>query len=98
MPGTRSDAITTAFDALAGLERLGETVDDDWQYVVDLARAWRLKLEAAAAAAGDEPLADDRTHAIEVAAVEAASITDPHRAIDWLSTLPQIVLLALGDG
>jgi hypothetical protein len=95
MPGTRSDAITVALDALSGLERLGETVEDDWQYVVDLARAWRLKLEAAA---DDEPLADERTHAIEVAAAEVASITDSHRAIDWLSTLPQVVLLALGDG
>ena len=27
----------------------------------------------------------------------AAAITDPHRAIDWLSTYPQVVLIALGE-
>jgi hypothetical protein len=24
-------------------------------------------------------------------------VTDPHRAIDWLSTLPQVALAALGE-
>jgi hypothetical protein len=28
---------------------------------------------------------------------EASSIADPHRAIDWLSTLPQVALAALGE-
>ena len=28
---------------------------------------------------------------------EARLISDPHRAIDWLSTLPQVVLVALGE-
>lgn len=28
---------------------------------------------------------------------EAGRITDPHRAIDWLSTLPQVALAALGE-
>ena len=32
--------------------------------------------------------------AIELAIDEAGLIRDPHRAIDWLSTLPQVVLLA----
>ena len=31
------------------------------------------------------------------AVTEADSIQDPHRAIDWLSTFPQVVLLALGE-
>jgi hypothetical protein len=94
MPATRSDAITLALDALSGLEQLGETIGDDWQYVVDLARAWRLKLEALASL---DPLTDASWRAIETAAAEAAAITDPHRAIDWLSTLPQVVVLSL-DG
>jgi hypothetical protein len=94
MPGTRSDAIAIALDALSALERLGENVGDDWQYVVDLARAWRLKLENAS---DDRPLTDEALQAIEVAAAETAAITDPHRAIDWLSTFPQLVLLVLGD-
>ena len=28
---------------------------------------------------------------------EIGRISDPHRAIDWLSTFPQVVLLALGE-
>ena len=28
---------------------------------------------------------------------EVGLITDPHRAIDWLSTFPQVVLLAAGE-
>jgi hypothetical protein len=95
MPVARPDVIAVALDAFAILERLGETVGDDWQYVIDLARTWRPKFEAASTG---EPLTDDQTRAIEVAAAEATTITDPHRAIDWLSTFPQVVLLVLGPG
>ena len=35
--------------------------------------------------------------AIDEAIVEIGSIADPHRAIDWLSTFPQVVLLAIGE-
>ena len=35
--------------------------------------------------------------AIDRAIDEIGLITDPHRAIDWLSTFPQVVLLALGE-
>ena len=28
---------------------------------------------------------------------EAGRITDPHRAIDWMSTLPQVALAAVGE-
>jgi hypothetical protein len=93
MPGTKSDALTVVLDALAGLERQGETIEDDWQYVIDLTRTWRLKLERLGSA---DPITDVQAEAIGVVAAEAAAITDPHRAIDWLSTLPQIVLLAIG--
>ena len=34
--------------------------------------------------------------AIERAIAEIGRITDPHRAIDWLSTFPQVVLIAAG--
>ena len=93
MPGTRAESIALALDALSRLQELGETVEDDWQYVVDLGRAWRLQLEAAETG---EPLTEGAGRALEVAAAEAASITDPHRAIDWLSTFPQLVVLVLG--
>ena len=35
--------------------------------------------------------------AIDRAIDEIGRIADPHRAIDWLSTFPQVVLLALGE-
>jgi hypothetical protein len=35
--------------------------------------------------------------AIDRAVVEIGLIRDPHRAIDWLSTFPQVVLLALAE-
>jgi hypothetical protein len=35
--------------------------------------------------------------AIDAAVGEIARISDPHRAIDWLSTFPQVTLLALGE-
>ena len=35
--------------------------------------------------------------AIDRAIEEIDLITDPHRAIDWLSTFPQVVLLAPGS-
>jgi hypothetical protein len=37
------------------------------------------------------------TAAVDAAIAEIDAIADPHRAIDWLSTFPQVVLLALGD-
>jgi hypothetical protein len=35
--------------------------------------------------------------AIDELIAEVDRITDPHRAIDWLSTLPQAALVALGE-
>ena len=35
--------------------------------------------------------------AISRAVGEIGRISDPHRAIDWLSTFPQIVLITLGE-
>ena len=50
-----------------------------------------------AGARGDEPAGAEAERAIAALAEEAARITDPHRAIDWLSTLPQVALAALGE-
>jgi hypothetical protein len=89
------DASTSALTLLA---RRGEDVADEWQYVVDLESAWTARFEEVVGARGSEPVGVDVTAAVERAAEEARLITDPHRAIDWLSTFPQIVLLALGEG
>ena len=88
------DRVTDAYDALGAL---GEEIEDEWSYVNDLARAWRARFDAVAAARGDDPLPDARPRRSIAPIDEVARIEDPHRAIDWLSTFPQVVLLALGE-
>ena len=97
MLDTVRTAIDRALEALDALQLLGEEVEDEWTYVTELADAWRTRLDAVAAARGEEPLDAERTAAIDRAVAEAGRIEDPHRAIDWLSTFPQIVLVALGE-
>ena len=90
-------------DALARLAALGETIADEWTYIHDLETVWVARLRAVAAAgAGAEPSSPGPAPAELEAAVdrlvaEADLVTDPHRAIDWLSTLPQATLVALGE-
>lgn len=88
------DRATTALDALA---RKGEAIEDEWQYVYDLEAAWRARLDEVASARSVEPVEPAVATAVDLAIVEAEAIEDPHRAIDWLSTFPQVVLLALGE-
>jgi hypothetical protein len=97
MPDTVRTALARALDALDGLQERGEEIDDEWTYVNDLAAAWRNRLEAVIDARGDEPLAEARATAVDRAIDEVALITDPHRAIDWMSTFPQVVMLAVGE-
>lgn len=92
--GAALDRAATALDALA---RRGEAIEDEWLYVTDLERVWRDHLDEVAAARGPEELDATLATAIEEAIAETERITDPHRAIDWLSTFPQVVLLALGE-
>jgi hypothetical protein len=94
---TIADLMTRATTGLDRLVALGETVEDEWQYVTDLATAYRARFAAVAAARGGEVADEPIGRAIDLVVEEAGSIEDPHRAIDWLSTLPQIVLLAVGE-
>jgi hypothetical protein len=96
-PDTVSAAIDDALETLDSLSSLGEDVEDEWQYVQDLAEAWRERFEEVAVARAGEPLSTERGAAVARACAEAASISDPHRAIDWLSTFPQVVFVALGE-
>ena len=96
-PATVAEAIDRALSAYAQLTELGEEIDDEWSYVNDLSSAWRDRLEAIAAARADAELPAATDAAIDRAIDEIARITDPHRAIDWLSTFPQVTLLALGE-
>lgn len=97
MPETIQPAIDRALDAYAALAELGEEVEDEWSYVNDLADAWRSCLEEVADRRGAEPAPDVVSAAIDRAIAEIDLIADPHRAIDWLSTFPQVVLLAFGE-
>jgi len=96
---TRGAALAASLEALDRLAALGEDVEDEWTYVTALAEAGRKRLRTAAGPDPTAPLAPVRAVAVAAAADEAARITDPHRAIDWLSTVPAVVELALaGEG
>ena len=94
---TIAGAIERALSAYAELTELGEEIEDEWSYVSDLAGAWRERLEQVAATRGDAGIDEATDDAIDRSIDEIARITDPHRAIDWLSTFPQVTLLALGE-
>lgn len=97
MPSTVAEAVERARSAMAVLRSLGEQVADEWQYICDLDDGWGERLASVAASRGGEILTPAATSAIERAAAETALIADPHRAIDWLSTFPQVVLFALDE-
>jgi hypothetical protein len=90
-------AMDRALDAYTALTELGETIEDEWSYVTDLSEAWRTRLDLVASSRGQEPTSEVVSSAIDRAIDEIGLITDPHRAIDWLSTFPQVVLVALGE-
>ena len=97
MSDTIPNLIGRALEAYADLQALGEAVEDEWSYVNDLADAWRARLEAVAAAHAGESVGEPMIAAVDRAAQEIGRIEDPHRAIDWLSTFPQVVLVTLGE-
>ncbi|HEY7936259.1 MAG TPA: hypothetical protein VID26_03930 [Candidatus Limnocylindrales bacterium] len=87
--------LESAVAAEEALAELGETIEDEWSYVNDLRQAWTDRLdEVAAGPTGAREASPEIVDAIELAIEEAGLVHDPHRAIDWLSTLPQVVLLA----
>jgi hypothetical protein len=89
----RTEVIDRAVAAYRALGELAETVEDEWQYVIDLSEAYEDGLESLAAGA---PLDELIAGAIDEAIAEIGAITDAHKAIDWLSTFPHIVALAVG--
>lgn len=89
--------LARASDAYVSLAEVGEEIDDEWSYIQDLTEIWRGRFDDVGAARGSEPVEDDVVAAIDAAIDEASRIDDPHRAIDWLSTFPQVVLVALGE-
>lgn len=86
--------------ALAGFDTLAATAEpiaDELQYLADLDTVWRARLRAVAEARGREPAPPGAEAAVEELVAEAGRIADPHRAIDWMSTLPQVTLAALDE-
>ena len=94
---TINSVIDRALDAYGALGERGETIEDEWSYVTELSDAWRTRLDQVASSRGQEPASDEISTAIDRAIEEIGQITDEHRAIDWLSTFPQVVLVALGE-
>lgn len=107
-PAIVSEAIELALGAYEALCGLAETVEEEWTYVTSLAEVGRSRIRKAASPAVAPPpaaspgpapaaaaLPPDRGRAVRVAADEIRAITDSHRAIDWLSTFPAVVELAL---
>jgi hypothetical protein len=97
MAATIADLIDQALAGFDSLVVTAEPVEDEYQYVTDLGTVWRARLRAVAVARGDEPAPPGTEEAMTALVEEAARIADPHHAIDWLSTLPQVALAALGE-
>jgi hypothetical protein len=94
---TVDEAIGRALAAYARLTELAEAIEDEWSYVIDLSSAWRDRLELGAGSGAGTPMDPAAEAAIDRLIDETDRITDPHRAIDWLSTFPQVALLALDE-
>jgi hypothetical protein len=97
MPASVADLVARALAAFDVLTVTAEPVSDELQYVADLTTVWGARLRAVGAARGAEEAPSGAEAALEALEAEAAKVKDPHRAIDWLSTLPQIALAALGE-
>ena len=89
----RSDVIGRAVAAYRTLSELAETVEEEWQYVTDLVTAYEPSLRALEDGA---PLEFEAVVAVDEAIEEIGLVTDPHKAIDWLSTYPHVIALAVG--
>jgi hypothetical protein len=90
-------AIAVARPAYDDLAALAEDVEDEWSYINDLASAWVERFEAVVDARGGEPAGTGVAAAVAALVIETALLDDPHRAIDWLSTFPQVLLVAVGE-
>ena len=93
---TLGDLVREALAAYEDLESLAEDIEGEWTYVTDVAAAWRERIGALVDERGSESVTELEAAAIGRAIDEIGRLSDPHRAIDWLSTFPQIVLVALG--
>jgi hypothetical protein len=91
-----ADVVARAAEAYRRLAELAESVEDEWQYVTDLVEAYLPAIEGLSAPEPEWRFAPEVVAAVDEAVAEIGLITDPHKAIDWLSTFPHIVALATG--
>jgi hypothetical protein len=63
---------------------------------LNLTDAYLPSIQALAEFNPGRSLAARQVDAVDEAIAEIGLITDPHKAIDWLSTFPHLVALALG--
>lgn len=98
-PGTQTigDLLDGALDAYAVLAELAGESEDEWSYVDTLTRSWSEQIEVVASARGHEAADPELADAVDAASREIGQIRDRYRALDWLSTYPQVILLALGE-
>jgi hypothetical protein len=89
--------VSRASQALESLGLLGEDVEDEWTFVTDLVDAQQARFSDIADRRGPAEMSGERAGAIDAAIEEIGRIVDPHRAIDWLSTFPDLVALALDE-
>jgi hypothetical protein len=97
MPPAVADLVDRALTGFDVLAETAEPIADEYQYLTDLGTVWRARLRAVAEARGTDPAPVGAAEGIDALIAEAGRITDPHQAIDWLSTLPQVALAALGE-
>ena len=97
MPATVDTLTARTTATLDAIALVAGTIDDEWQYVTDLAAAWSARLAHVGSERRGEVAPAPVEAAVDRVIEEALLVTDPHRAIDWLSTLPQVVLVALDE-
>lgn len=95
---TIADQLALAGAALDALAAVADEIVEETQYVTDLVGVYRARFAAVTEARGAQPADAAVERAVALVVEEAGLVTDPHRAIDWISTLPQVVLLAIGEG
>ena len=94
---TVGDVLAAARVGYDALQALAEEIEDEWSETNDLAAAWRDRFDEVEAAREHEVVPPRLGAAVAALVVEADAVADPHRAIDWLSTFPQVLLIALGE-
>jgi hypothetical protein len=92
----RQRIIERAAASYRALAELAEAIEDEWQYVTDLVEAYEPAILALGDGGGERPLGPGQVAAVDEAIAEIELIADPHKAIDWLSTFPHVLALALG--